>query len=97
MGGRVICHLHIGNGGDRDGGEQMSEKTISRAVMRGKSLDADCKRAKISRYEYGPNDNRCFCYGLIDLRTDCLIDKCIQCSAYACNATPLEDADNGKA
>lgn len=35
-------------------------KTISRAVMRGKPLDKDCKRAYISKHEYGPNDNRCF-------------------------------------
>jgi hypothetical protein len=39
-------------------------KTISRAVVRGKSLDEDCKTTNVSKHEYGPNDNRCFCYGL---------------------------------
>lgn len=36
---------------------------LDRAVVRGKPLDKDCKRANVSKHEYGPNDNRCFCYG----------------------------------
>ena len=48
-------------------------KTISRAVMRGKPLDKDCKRAYISKHEYGPNDNRCFCNGLYAEWSDCEI------------------------
>ena len=30
----------------------------SRADLRGKPLDEDCKKAKISRHEFGVNDKR---------------------------------------
>ena len=32
--------------------------TKSRAQLRGKPLDKDCYKARISTHEYGPNDNR---------------------------------------
>ena len=47
-------------------GGLMMKKVISRAEMRGRQLDDDCKNAKISKNEYGIDDNRCFCYGLRD-------------------------------
>ena len=69
-------------------------KTISRAVMRGKPLDKDCKRAYISKHEYGPNDNRCFCNGLYAEWSDWEInEKCIDCKAYVGNAEPPKESD----
>ena len=67
-------------------------KTISRAEMRGKPLDKDCKRAYIAKHEYGPNDNRCFCNGLYAEWSDCEInEKCIDCKAFVENAEPLKE------
>ena len=63
---------------------------INRAKIRRKKLDEDCKRAYTSSHEYGPDDDRVFCYGLIDYSTDELIEKCQNCRALAYNATPLE-------
>lgn len=37
---------------------------ISRAKLRGKALDNDCKTAHITSHEYGLDDDRVFCYGL---------------------------------
>ena len=69
-------------------------KTIGRAVVRGKPLDKDCKRAHISKHEYGPNDNRCFCYGLYAEWSDYEInEKCIDCKAFVQNAEPPKDGD----
>ena len=62
---------------------------ISRAKIRGKKLDEDCKRAYTSTNEYGPDDDRVFCYGLIDYSTDEIIEKCRNCKALAYNATPM--------
>lgn len=64
-------------------------KRVSRSQLRGKPLDDDCKKAEISKYESGPADNRCFCYGLIDLSTEVPLDKCMECEAFARNATLL--------
>lgn len=49
---------------------------ISRAKLRGKKLDEDCKIACTSTNEYGQDDDRVFCYGLVDCSTDELIEKC---------------------
>ena len=62
---------------------------ISRAKMRGKALDYDCKKAKISTNESGPQDNRLFCYGLIDCSTESYLEKCINCGAFVDSAKPL--------
>lgn len=64
---------------------------VSRAKLRGKKLDEDCKRACTSTNEYGPDDDRVFCYGLVDYSTDELIEKCKNCKALVWNATPLEE------
>ena len=60
--------------------------TKSRAQLRGKPLDKDCYKARISTHEYGPNDNRKFCYDLMDLRTDDLCKECQSCNANVMNA-----------
>lgn len=70
-------------------------KTISRAVLRGRSLDEDCKTANVSKQEYGPNDNRCFCYGLYAPCNDWEIQqKCLECKAYVDNAEPIRRNEN---
>ena len=60
-------------------------KLVSRAQLRGRPLDKDCEKAEISKHESGPDDNRCFCYGLIDLSTELLLDKCRNCGACVMN------------
>ena len=68
--------------------------TKTRGQLRGKPLDKDCYKAKISTHEYGPNDNRKFCYGLTDLRTDDLCKECQSCNANVMNAQkPLFDTE----
>ncbi len=42
----------------------------NRAIQRGKPLDKDCYGCKTTTGEYGQNDDRVFCYGLEDRRTD---------------------------
>lgn len=73
----------------------MAVKTIRRDKVRGKHLDHDCYKAYISRHEYGPDDPRVFCYGLIDPMNDELIDKCRNCGAYVGNAMPYKEAQDG--
>lgn len=63
----------------------------NRAQLRGKPLDADCKRAYTSRHEYGPEDDRVFCLGLIDFMNDEYLDKCRTCKANVYNAEPPEE------
>lgn len=65
-----------------------------RAALRGAPLDKDCYGCKTSRNEYGPDDNRVFCYGLIDLSTDEPIKKCKCCGAFVDNASPIKRGDN---
>lgn len=64
-------------------------KQWTRAGLRGKPLDEDCKKAKISTHEYGPEDNRKYCYGLIEMSTEETLEKCNKCGAFAFNAQPL--------
>ena len=64
---------------------------INRAKIRGKKLDEDCKRAYTTTNEYGSDDDRVFCYGLIDYSTDDLIEKCRNCKALTYNSTPPEE------
>lgn len=61
---------------------------ISRAQLRGKPLDDDCRIARQSSHEYGMNDNRVFCYGLMDRMTDEYLQKCRECGAFVDNAEP---------
>ena len=66
-------------------------KRCSRADLRGKPLDKDCKIAKISTNEYGPEDNRKYCYGLIEMSTEETLEKCNKCGAFVFNAKPLPE------
>ena len=64
---------------------------ISRARLRGKPLDSDCKKGHKTTHIYGTKDNRVFCWGLYDDMSDWKIrKKCRECGAYVDNATPLE-------
>lgn len=63
---------------------------IDRAKLRGKPLDKDCYGAIRSRHEYGLQDDRIFCYGLMDLMTEELLDKCKECKAHVDNAGPIK-------
>lgn len=61
---------------------------ISRAKLRGKVLDKDCKTAHTTSHEYGLEDDRVFCYGLVDLSTDEPLEKCKVCNAFIDNLEP---------
>lgn len=52
-----------------------------RTKLRGKKLESFCQKAQISTNECGLQDNRKYCYGLIDKRTDELIEECANCKA----------------
>ena len=62
-------------------------------MLRGKPLDEDCVTARQSSHEYGENDNRVFCYGLIDSMNDEYLAKCKVCGAFVNNAKSLEVAE----
>ena len=64
-------------------------KMVSRAILRGEKLDDDCRKASITTNEYEPQDNRLFCYGLVDCSTESYLEKCINCGAFIDNAKPL--------
>jgi hypothetical protein len=64
-------------------------KRINRAILRGEKLDDNCKNANTTINEYGPQDNRLFCYGLVDCSTESYLEKCINCEAFVDNAKPL--------
>lgn len=64
---------------------------INRAKLRGKKLDEDCKSCYTSSHEYGLDDDRVFCYGIVDYSTDELIEKCKICKALVWNATPPQE------
>lgn len=69
---------------------------IGREKQRGKPLEWFCKFATVFKYEFGENDKRCFCHGLIDIENDEVFEECIKCGAYAINAKPPKEADNDK-
>ena len=64
-------------------------KMVNRAILRGEKLDDDCKKANTIINEYGPQDNRLFCYGLVDCSTKSYLEKCINCGAFIDNAKPI--------
>ena len=64
-------------------------KMVSRAILRGEKLDDACRKASITKNEYGPQDNRLFCCGLVDCSTESYLEKCINCGAFIDNAKPL--------
>lgn len=65
-------------------------RIINRAKVRGKKLDEDCRKAQITRYEYGRYDPRVYCRGLADPETEELLDKCRECKALVDNSIPWD-------
>lgn len=63
---------------------------MNRAKLRGEPLEEFCKKARRATNEYGLDDKRIFCYGLLDLATDDYLDECKICGAFVYNAEPLE-------
>lgn len=59
-----------------------------RAILRGKPLDENCKRASVTTREYGQDDNRKFCYGLMEMMSGDLLGKCRECKAFVGNSEP---------
>lgn len=57
-------------------------KRISRAQLRGKSLDPLCKKA------HGLKDKPVFCYGILDGLTDEPLKDCRVCKAFVRNEEP---------
>lgn len=60
-------------------------KYKGRHIQRGKPLLKYCHKANESKHEYGPGDDRIFCYGLKDKSTEELIKECRECKACAFN------------
>ena len=65
-------------------------RSINRAKVRGEKLDEDCRKARITRYEYGQYDPRVYCYGLLDPMNDEHLEKCSKCRAFINNSVPWE-------
>jgi hypothetical protein len=65
-----------------------------RAKTRGEKLMPYCHMAKITTHEYGMNDNRYFCCGIADPRTDDIICECEKCKAYVNNALPISKEEH---
>lgn len=60
-----------------------------RAKQRGKRLDEMCYKAMPLTQEYGENDARVFCSGLISPEyDDCTIPECLECDAFWANSEP---------
>lgn len=69
-------------------------KRVSRAQLRGKPLDEDCRRyGRPDPYQYGWFDKRCFCTGIWNNMYDDFEKKCQECSAWGGNAVPPKDED----
>lgn len=56
-----------------------------RHIQRGKSLLPMCYKAKISKYEHGPNDDKLYCYALTDDYGEDAHEECQKCKAWAHN------------
>ncbi len=69
-------------------------KTIGRDKIRKKPLDHACYRANTTRHEFGEDDNRVFCFGLLDELDDIQFD-CLVCPAYVQNAKPPKKEGDG--
>ena len=66
-------------------------KTIDRKHLRNAPLLPFCVKAHTTRHEYGPDDNRVFCYGVIDMRTDEYLVACKKFKEFVSNSTPPKE------
>ena len=69
-------------------------KRISRSKLRGKPLDPMCKKAHTTTNEYGVNDKRVFCYGILEAMTDDPIEVCRVCKAFVLNEEPPKESES---
>ncbi len=51
-------------------------------------MNGDCYKANTTTNEFGKNDNRVFCFGLYEDKTDEIRDECLECMANVLNAEP---------
>lgn len=63
-------------------------KKVTRADLRGKPLNRDCYMANTTKNEFGKNDNRVFCFGLYEVKTEEIRDECMNCKANVIYAEP---------
>ena len=77
-------------GNTRRRGDSMG-KTIDRKHLRNAPLHWFCGKAYTTRHEYGPDDNRVFCYGTVDMMTDEYLVACKKCKAFVYNSTPPKE------
>ena len=58
-------------------------KRITRATLRGKPLDEDCKKyGRSNSGQFGVWDKRCFCTGIWNKMYEDFEQKCYMCSAW---------------
>lgn len=68
---------------------EMDTKRKTRAQLRGKPLDEDCRKiARSDSGQYGPQDRRCYCTGIWDPMHEEILSKCRECRAWNNNAEP---------
>lgn len=65
----------------------------TRAELRGRRLDSDCYGARTTKHEFGPDDERVFCYGLLDC-DEIYAGECCECGAFVWNALPPDGCQN---
>ena len=69
-------------------------KRVTRAQLRGSPLDPDCiKIARADSMQFGPEDRRCYCTGIWSPMYEDYLEKCVHCSAFNANATPLDEGE----
>ena len=61
----------------------------TRAQLRGSPLKPECRRAHVVKHEWGPDDNRCYCYGKLSPDCELIDDECYACGAFVNNSEPL--------
>lgn len=78
----------------------MDMKRQTRAQLRGKPLDEDCRKiARSDSGQFGAQDRRCFCTGIWDPMHEDFLPKCRECKAWSSNAEPpgkVEEQDHGQ-
>lgn len=69
-------------------------KRITRAQLRGKPLDEDCKKyGRSNSGQCGSWDKRCFCTGIWNRMYDEFERKCLTCPAWDNNADAIEESE----
>lgn len=74
----------------------MARGRSTRADMRGEPLDEKCYKARTTTREFGNDDDRTFCYGLVrpDCECEAYLPDCVGCGALVWNAEPIEEVSD---